>query len=104
MGGEQSRIKVDMVCGVLSAQQTQQQDENAVRTAAGNTPVYRVTVTARTAKAINYQHRGGAIQEAKRLDPREAPQRDAERAAQVEEAERVKLDKARLLNKAKFRP
>jgi hypothetical protein len=60
MGGEQSRIKVDMVCGVLSAQQTQQQDENAVRTAAGNTPVYRVTVTARTAKAINYQHRGGA--------------------------------------------
>src|ERR1044071_489014 len=28
--------------------------------AAGDTPVYRVTVTARTAKAINYQHRGGA--------------------------------------------
>lgn len=28
--------------------------------AAGSTPIYRVTVTSRTAKAINYQHRGGA--------------------------------------------
>ena len=28
--------------------------------AAGSTPIYRVTVTARTAKAINYQHRSGA--------------------------------------------
>ena len=28
--------------------------------AAGATPIYRVTVTARTAKAINYQHRSGA--------------------------------------------
>lgn len=45
-----------------------------------------------------------AIQEAKRLDIREAPQRDAERAVREEEAERVKLDKARLLNKPKFRP
>ncbi len=45
-----------------------------------------------------------AIQEAKRLDVREAPQREAERAAREDEAERVKLDKARLLNKPKFRP
>ncbi|MGJ5818103.1 OmpA family protein [Paludibaculum fermentans] len=49
-----------MVCGVLSAQQPQQQSENAAVMAAGSTPIYRVTVTARTAKAINYRHRSGA--------------------------------------------
>jgi outer membrane protein OmpA-like peptidoglycan-associated protein len=48
------------VCGILSAQGPQKQDENAARVAAGMTPIYRVTVTARTAKAINYQHRSGA--------------------------------------------
>ena len=37
-----------MVCAVLSAQGPQDQ------------PVYRVTVTSRTAKAISYQHRSGA--------------------------------------------
>ena len=36
------------------------QDENAARMAAGNNPIYRVSVTARTAKAINYRHRSGA--------------------------------------------
>jgi outer membrane protein OmpA-like peptidoglycan-associated protein len=45
-----------VACGVLSAQGP----ENAARVAAGSSPVYRVTVTARTAKAINYQHRSGA--------------------------------------------
>jgi outer membrane protein OmpA-like peptidoglycan-associated protein len=49
-----------MACGVLSAQGPQNQNENAARMAAGSTPIYRVTVTARTAKAINYQHRSGA--------------------------------------------
>src|SRR6266404_1479340 len=49
------------VCGVLSAQTpAQERKENANREAAGLTPIYRVTVTARTAKAISYQHRGGA--------------------------------------------
>ena len=38
----------------------QQSNENAIRMAAGAAPVYRVTVTARTAKAINYRHRSGA--------------------------------------------
>ena len=38
----------------------QQPSENAARMAAGSMPVYRVTVTERTAKAINYQHRSGA--------------------------------------------
>ena len=49
-----------MVCGVLSAQAPQNQNEAAVRMTDGTVPVYRVTVTARTAKAINYQHRSGA--------------------------------------------
>jgi outer membrane protein OmpA-like peptidoglycan-associated protein len=49
------------VCGILSAQTpAQQSNENAIRMAAGTAPVYRVTVTARTAKAINYRHRSGA--------------------------------------------
>src|SRR6185369_8255202 len=48
------------VCGLLSAQAPANQNENAVRMAAGAQPIYRVTVTGRTAKAINYQHRGGA--------------------------------------------
>jgi outer membrane protein OmpA-like peptidoglycan-associated protein len=49
-----------MVCGVLSAQGPRKQDENAARMAAGSVPIYRVTVTARTAKAISYQHRSGS--------------------------------------------
>ena len=44
----------------LSAQHPSSQEENAARMAAGYTPIYRVTVTERTTKAINYQHRGGA--------------------------------------------
>ena len=53
------------VCGVLAAQapapnQTQERRENADRAASGLTPIYRVTVTERTAKAISYQHRSGA--------------------------------------------
>ncbi len=48
------------VCGILSAQAPQYQDENTARMAAGSTPIYRASVTARTAKAINYQHRSGA--------------------------------------------
>jgi len=49
-----------MVCGIMSAQGPQKQNENAARMAAGSPPIYRVTVTARTAKAISYQHRSGA--------------------------------------------
>src|SRR5437764_7659110 len=47
-----------LACGALSAQEPQ--SENAIRMAAGSTPIYRVTVTSRTAKAVNYQHRSGA--------------------------------------------
>ena len=42
--------------GVLSAQTP----SNLKETALGTTPVYRVTVTERTAKAISYRHRSGA--------------------------------------------
>jgi len=40
------------VSGLLSAQ--------AIERVSGSMPVYTVTVTSRTAKAINYQHRGGS--------------------------------------------
>ena len=54
--------------GILSAQRpqapnpTQQLDpnENAARMAAGAMPVYRITVTERSTKAVNYRNRGGA--------------------------------------------
>jgi hypothetical protein len=45
-----------------------------------------------------------AILEAARLDKEEAPQREAAQAAQQEETERVRLEKARLVNQPKFRP
>ena len=44
-----------------------------------------------------------AIDEAKRLDDQEAPQRDAALKADEAQAEQTKLEKARLLNKPKFR-
>ena len=49
-----------IACGVLAAQNPQNRDENTLRMAAGAPPIYRVNVTARSAKAINYQHRSGA--------------------------------------------
>jgi outer membrane protein OmpA-like peptidoglycan-associated protein len=54
------------VCGFMAAQTpqllspVQQSTENAARMAAGEAPIYRVTTTERTIKAINYQHRSGA--------------------------------------------
>ena len=42
--------------------------------------------------------------EAKRLDDLEAPQREAARAAAEQNAKTAALEKARLVNKAKFRP
>jgi outer membrane protein OmpA-like peptidoglycan-associated protein len=55
-----------MVCGVLAAQSaqapnpTQQPIGSASQMATGSMPVYRITVVARTTKAINYNHRSGA--------------------------------------------
>ena len=54
------------VCGLVAAQSSQapnpapQLSENEARMAAGNLPIYRVSTTSRTAKAVNYRHRGGA--------------------------------------------
>ena len=45
-----------------------------------------------------------AALEAKRLDDQEAPQREAARIASEGQAEKNKLEKARLVNKPKFRP
>jgi len=45
-----------------------------------------------------------AIAESVRLDAEEAPQREAERVKQQAEANRVEQEKARLENKANFRP
>ena len=53
------------ICGLLAAQApqapnpNQQSPGNAARMAAASTPIYRVTVVARTTKAINYNHRSG---------------------------------------------
>jgi hypothetical protein len=50
-----------IVGGILSAQTpAQERKENANRTAAGLTPIYRVTVTERTTQAISYRNRSGA--------------------------------------------
>ena len=54
------------VCGLVAAQpppalsQGQQPTENAARMANGEMPIYRVSVTERVTKAVNYQHRSGA--------------------------------------------
>ena len=47
-------------CAALSGQTAQERKENANRAASGQAPIYRITVTERTAKAISYQHRSGA--------------------------------------------
>src|SRR5690606_35852186 len=49
-----------LACGILAAQPAQAPDENTTRMAAGSAPIYRVVVTAKTAKAINYRQRSGA--------------------------------------------
>ncbi len=53
-------------CGLVAAQSAQapnplqQSTGNAAHMADGSTPIYRVTVVARTTKAINYNHRSGS--------------------------------------------
>jgi outer membrane protein OmpA-like peptidoglycan-associated protein len=48
-----------ILCGLSSAQE-QNQNGNAAQLPAAGTPVYRLSLTPRTVKAINYQHRSGA--------------------------------------------
>jgi outer membrane protein OmpA-like peptidoglycan-associated protein len=47
-----------LMCGLLSAQEPRTQGGTAASMAAGTAPAYRLTLTERTVKAINYQHRG----------------------------------------------
>jgi hypothetical protein len=54
-------------------------------------------------KALEVQAEAATL-ESKLLDDREAPQRDAARIASEEETAKTKLEKARLVNKPKFRP
>src|SRR5690349_376440 len=54
-------ITLLLACGIVSAQTPRQErDENTIRANAGLPPIFRVTLTERTAKAISYQHRSGA--------------------------------------------
>ena len=54
------------ICGLVAAQSAQapnpvqQSPDNTARMAAGSTPIYRISVVERTAKAVNYRNRGGA--------------------------------------------
>jgi outer membrane protein OmpA-like peptidoglycan-associated protein len=58
---KQFTVVLLLAAASLSAQTpAQERSENANRSAAGLAPIYRVTVTERTAKAISYQHRSGA--------------------------------------------
>ena len=62
MGTHVKKITIALLigCAALSAQTAEERAENANRAASGQVPIYRVTVTERTAKAISYQHRSGA--------------------------------------------
>jgi outer membrane protein OmpA-like peptidoglycan-associated protein len=60
-----SLVTVLMGCGVLAGQPTQAPNpiqQSSALNASGSMPIYRVTVVARTTKAINYNHRSGATQ------------------------------------------
>ena len=50
-----------LVCGILSAQAPQAPNPTQ-QSAAENAPIYRITVVARTMKAINYNHRSGSTE------------------------------------------
>jgi outer membrane protein OmpA-like peptidoglycan-associated protein len=84
------------VCGLVAAQSSQapspvqQSPENAAMVAGGSMPIYRVTVVARTTKAINYNHRSGST----KIDFRGTPLLpDARGEARVESKQGViKID------------
>lgn len=69
-----------------------------VRTSYG--PSFKLTASLKAVEA----KASVAAAEARRLDDLEAPQRDAARIANEEKLARAQLEKARLVNKPKFRP
>jgi hypothetical protein len=83
---------------VLAQWQDSQHSFDLVRSSYG--PSYKLVGVL---KRLEAQSRA-AIIEASRLDDSEAPQREADRVSKENESARVKLEKARLVNKPKFRP
>ena len=49
-----------VACGILAAQAPQAPNPTSTSDQAGAVPIYRITVVARTTKAINYNHRSGS--------------------------------------------
>ncbi|HEV8039734.1 MAG TPA: hypothetical protein VGP62_12775 [Bryobacteraceae bacterium] len=83
---------------VVAQWQDQQYRFQLIRSSYG--PVFQLTGVLKKLEAAAQ----AAILEATRLDNQEAPQRAAAQVALEVEAEKAKLDQARLVNKAKFRP
>lgn len=83
---------------VVARWQDSQYSFDLIRFAYG--PTYRLTGVLKRLEAPVQS----AIAEAKRLDNQEAPQREAARIADAKETEMARLEKARLVNKPKFRP
>jgi hypothetical protein len=83
---------------VLAQWQDPQYDFSLVRSSYGRD--FKLVGTLRD---LNAQAAAAEI-EAVKLDLEDAPQREAARVAKEDETERVRLEKARLANKAKFRP
>lgn len=83
---------------ILAQWQDSQHRFDLVRSSYG--PAYRLMGVM---KRLEEPARAAAL-EAKRLDDQEAPQRDAARVVSEEQAAKLKLEKARLVNRPKFRP
>jgi hypothetical protein len=83
---------------VLAEWQDPQYRFNLIRSSYG--PTYRLVGLLRNLEAPMQ----AATLEAKRLDDQEAPQREAARIANEDEAAKAKLGAARLVNKPRFRP
>lgn len=83
---------------VLARWEDQEHSFNLVRSS--YQPVFALILYSKQLDAVAQT----AITEALRLDKQEAPQREAERQRKQEEENRAKEQKARLTNKASFRP
>lgn len=83
---------------VIARWQDSEYDFHLIRSSYG--PTFRLVGALKRLEALARS----AITEAKLLDAQEAPQREAARIAGEKQTERAKLEKARLVNKPKFRP
>jgi hypothetical protein len=96
---------------VLSSSQPDKEDERVIARRAdpqysldllqpSYPPTFRMVLVSKRLDALA----GAAITEALRLEEQEAPQRELERQKKQAEEDRAALEKARLVNKATFRP